>query len=201
MEYIITKNEQFNSLEVAFNGKPSEEVRNALKSIHYKWHSVKKVWYGYSDEETLKSVLSGEKAKHKEVVKTIKKTEIKPIHSLKVGDLLYGSWGYEQTNVTFVQVVALVGKMFVKVREVSPAIEEEKSISWASCDRRYKVTNEILPPLKSSVFVRDQENGDNHKVISWGKDKDGNEQWAVRLDSVLTVHKYNGGTVYESWYY
>lgn len=35
-----------------------------------------------------------------------------------VGDILYTSWGYEQTNIDFYQVVALVGKSSVKLREI-----------------------------------------------------------------------------------
>lgn len=45
----ITKNEQFNSYELAFDCKPSEDVRNLLKANGYRWHGVKKVWYGYKD--------------------------------------------------------------------------------------------------------------------------------------------------------
>lgn len=35
-----------------------------------------------------------------------------------VGDLFYGSWGYEQTNVDFFQVVALKGKHTAILREI-----------------------------------------------------------------------------------
>lgn len=35
-----------------------------------------------------------------------------------VGDLFYGSWGYEQTNVDFFQVVALKGKHTAVLREI-----------------------------------------------------------------------------------
>ena len=47
----FTKNNQFNSLEISFDEKPSEEVRNILKANHFKWHSVKKVLYGYKTQE------------------------------------------------------------------------------------------------------------------------------------------------------
>jgi hypothetical protein len=38
--------------------------------------------------------------------------------SFKVGDVLVSSWGWEQTNVQFYQVVALVGKCSVALREL-----------------------------------------------------------------------------------
>jgi hypothetical protein len=40
-------------------------------------------------------------------------------HTLKVGDVLYSSWGYDQTNIDFYQVTRLVGKQSVEVREIA----------------------------------------------------------------------------------
>lgn len=36
-----------------------------------------------------------------------------------IGDILYSSWGWEQTNVSFYQVIALKGKASLVVKEVS----------------------------------------------------------------------------------
>ena len=56
MNYTIAKNEQYNSFEVLFDGKPSEAVRDLLKSFGYRWHGLRRVWYGYSDiTEALKT--------------------------------------------------------------------------------------------------------------------------------------------------
>lgn len=59
MEYTITRNEAFNSLEISFDGKPSEAVRDALKALRFRWHGVKKLWYGYTDEETARAAIEG----------------------------------------------------------------------------------------------------------------------------------------------
>lgn len=59
MTYTINQNKQFNSIEIAFDCKPSEAVRSALKELKFRWHKVKKVWYGYAEEETIKAILSG----------------------------------------------------------------------------------------------------------------------------------------------
>lgn len=48
-------------------------------------------------------------------------------HTLKVGDLLKTSWGYDQTNVEFFEVVALVGVSMVEVREIA---DERESTGW-----------------------------------------------------------------------
>jgi hypothetical protein len=38
-------------------------------------------------------------------------------HSFQVGDILYSSWGYDQTNIDFYQVTA-VGDRSIKIREI-----------------------------------------------------------------------------------
>lgn len=53
MTYTISKSIQFNSLEISFTGKPSEAVRTALKALKFRWHGVKKIWYGFADESTV----------------------------------------------------------------------------------------------------------------------------------------------------
>ena len=59
MTYTITNNAKFNSLEITFDGKPSEAVRDALKALKFRWHSLKKCWYGYAAEhEVIDAILS-----------------------------------------------------------------------------------------------------------------------------------------------
>ena len=58
--YTITSNEAFNSLEISFNEKPGEAIREALKALKFRWHGVKKIWYGYADRETVEKALQGE---------------------------------------------------------------------------------------------------------------------------------------------
>lgn len=55
--FTISKNEQFNSIEVSFDEKPSAAVREALKALRFRWHGVKKVWYGYADIEAVRAAL------------------------------------------------------------------------------------------------------------------------------------------------
>ena len=57
MTYTITNNEAFGSIEISFDGKPSEAIREALKSLRFRWHGVKKVWYGYKTAEEVKKVI------------------------------------------------------------------------------------------------------------------------------------------------
>lgn len=57
--YTITRNAQYNSVEIAFAAKPAQETRDTLKKLGFRWHGVKKVWYGYKDAETVRASLAG----------------------------------------------------------------------------------------------------------------------------------------------
>lgn len=45
-------------------------------------------------------------------------------HGLKVGDILYSSWGYDQTNVDWYEVTKVIGKQ-VEIREIAGKTVEE----------------------------------------------------------------------------
>lgn len=52
----------------------------------------------------------------------------------KVGDYIYNSWGYDQTNVDFYKIVALIGKTMVSIlpvmsKQVNTGREDVTSVS------------------------------------------------------------------------
>ena len=49
-------------------------------------------------------------------------------HGVKVGDIFRSSWGYDQTNIDYYQVVALIGQHMAEVREIQQQSEET---AWA----------------------------------------------------------------------
>ncbi len=57
MTYTMTKNEQFGSIEILFDGKPSDAIRDALKALKFRWHGVRRIWYGYTDEQTARTAM------------------------------------------------------------------------------------------------------------------------------------------------
>lgn len=195
MTYTIIKNAQFNSLEIKFDGKPSEAVRNALKALRFRWHSVKKVWYGYSDENTVKAAIDGEKAEPKSNKKTVEKVNK---YGVKVGDIFRSTWGYEQTNVDFFQVIELVGACSVRVREVNLPIIEDKATGWASAHRVYAVCRDILPAADFSVHIKDQDKGDLKRLTPTYN----GESVRFKMASYADAYLVQTDTVktYESWY-
>lgn len=199
--YTITPNPDFNSIELSFVEKPSEAVLAALKDLHFRWHSVKKVWYGYATEENVRHAIST--AEGNATTETAK-TEKKPAkaaekinkYGVKIGDIFEASWGYEQTNVNFFQVVALVGETSVRVREVYLPRIEENPISSMSADYTYALTSELLPPASRSSFIEDQEKGDIKRITCPYSEP------RFKVSSFASAYKCSGETVktYESWY-
>ena len=57
MTYTIAQNPAHNSLEITFDGKPGQAVRDALKALRFRWHGVKKLWYGYADESAARAAI------------------------------------------------------------------------------------------------------------------------------------------------
>ncbi len=49
---------------------------------------------------------------------------------LNIGDIVDSSWGYDQTNVEFYEVTALVGKTMVELRELAQTREDTHWAQW-----------------------------------------------------------------------
>ena len=197
MTYTITTNDTYKSTEVLFDSKPSAAVRDALKALRYRWHSVRGVWYGYHSEEEVRAAIDtaeeGKPLLRNPGASQKVKTAPESLHGVKVGDLFVCSWGYEQTNVDFLQVVALVGKSSVRVRAVTPRIVDEQDVSGMSADRVYANTGEILPVTQCSVFGGTTEEGDLHRLSV------DSERVTFSVKG-YTFYKYNGEKLYVSWY-
>jgi len=203
--YTINHNDQFNSIEVIFNGKPSEAVRDALKDLRFRWHGVRKLWYGYKTEEETRQAIDKAQGESKPVKKAAKAEPVAKANKfgVKVGDLFSASWGYEQTNVDFFQVIALVGDSSVRVREVSPVMIEENPTCSMAADRTYQTnTNgKILEPKSYSVFINDQEKGDIKRLKSFDADGVSHPQFRIASYASATLCTGETETCYESWYY
>lgn len=83
-------------------------------------------WYiGFKSEERLQQYLADwlETLRQREARKAATKAERKAPHDVKVGDVFRCSWGYDQTNVDYWEVVTLKGKRQVEVRRIAADCE------------------------------------------------------------------------------
>lgn len=163
--------------------------------------------YPASTQESYKALLKRKEERHAKKMEARKayKEEhkellAKAMEQVKVGDVFSASWGYEQTNVDFFQVVALVGKHSVRVRHVCPTLLSEKQGAMCA-DRVYAIpqNGEMLPPLSySSVFIKDNEKGDVKRIETYSKD--GTPCFKLSSFAWATKEKAPTASHYESWY-
>lgn len=57
--YTITRNAEYDSIEVRFNGKPSDAVRQAVRGLGMRWHKLKACWYScFVTEEQVRDAIA-----------------------------------------------------------------------------------------------------------------------------------------------
>ena len=186
-------NEELNGIEIYFAVYPLKGTRETLKKEGFRWNHKKGCWYAkrgiitnstadvmvetsIKDYEMI-AARTGEKVERIQKTETedkpaktkkpaAKKAEPVNKYGVKVGDFFNISWGYEQTNVNWFQVVALVGAQSVRVKEVYPEYDAETEGNAPMAeDRIYKLDRSKMAPVRSGgIFIKDSENGDLKKV-------------------------------------
>jgi len=96
-------------------------TRDEIVARCYTNRSKKPRWYyRFKSEEQLQKVVNDTIENNNASLQKkeeYKKSRMQP-HTLKVGDFLYSSWGYDQTNIDFFKVIDVVGKNTIKVAKV-----------------------------------------------------------------------------------
>lgn len=119
-------------------------------------------------------------------------------YGVKVGDIFKTSWGYDDTNTNFFQVVKLCGAESVRVREVYLPIVSEVQ-GFLSSNKICRIVNDICPTTAFSVFIKDQINGDLKRIKNYGDAEHIHPQF--KLSSFADAWLVRGDTVeaYDSW--
>jgi hypothetical protein len=112
--------------------------------------------------------------KAKEERKAAKKAALAGPNPLQVGDVLRSSWGYDQTNIDYYEVVELVGKRSVKIREIGGEAIETGFMSGISTPK----PGSYIGP---AVVKRVDENG-SAKVRNFGV-------WALKMEPIKVAGK------------
>ena len=69
--FVITDNPEYGSLEIKFDGKPPDAVRNALKARKFRWNGKKGIWYGKADRaDIIRDLREAYKAEEAPAVET-----------------------------------------------------------------------------------------------------------------------------------
>jgi hypothetical protein len=114
--------------------------------------------------------------KKKQVTKAQKQEERKLPHTLVVGDIMVYSWGYDQTNIDFYQVISVTPKT-VKVQKIyGQAVDGSEG--FMCCN---------VVPVKSKFISKE--------VLTKKVDKNGYASMSFGCMS-----KWDGRPRYQSWY-
>ena len=96
--------------------------------------------------------------------------------SLQVGDILYASWGYEQTNIDFYQIIALKGKSSVVLCKIA------------------QINVEATGPMSEKVIAeKDSFVGEPFTKRDLGG--------TVKIESYAWASKWDGRALYQSHYH
>lgn len=122
----MTLNNERNGIEIRFAEKPLQGTLETLKSNGFRWHAKGKFWYAKQTSERIElaqlladTESSAEKVREEIAAEQPKKKETKNIFGIQVGDVFVNSWGWEQTNIDFWQVVELRGKTQIILRAIN----------------------------------------------------------------------------------
>jgi hypothetical protein len=97
-------------------------------------------------------------------------------HTLKVGDVLVSSWGYDQTNIDYYQVTRVPGTATVEIRQIAKSSSGENGFMTADC-----------------TAARDN-------FIGEPMVKRANSENSVRIASYAHAHPWDGKADRYSWY-
>jgi hypothetical protein len=95
------------------------------------------------------------------------------VNPYQVGQVFYDSWGYEQTNIDFYQVIE-VGKMSVKIRKIGQVMSREAGFM---CEYLMPAVNEFIGEAETKIIVLDRKgvphiNGYRGWISEWdGREK------------------------------
>lgn len=182
-------NNQFNGIELTFEGKPETAIRDALKELGFRWHSQKKLWYAKNTAErmALATKLSGGSSSVETAVpvSAAPAREVVSKFGIKVGDILEDSWGYEQTNVEFYMVTKIVSACKVEIVELGhTSVSTESSMSgYVIPDKDRRIGEPVQKMVSQS---------------SWEK-RDG--RWHITMNSSVSLTPWDGQPCFtSSWY-
>lgn len=179
------KESTFERLEiVTFNfkdGKPGALIWQGKRSKPNKY--VK-----FVSNESRNEYIDNYKANEKSIMdkkRTVAEIRKNAKHPYKVGDILTGSWGYDQTNVDAFQVTELKGKSVVLERIGVRSVEGSDGF----------MSDQVMP-IKNDFII---EGHRTSKVKKLPQTNDG-KSWHVRLNYCCYLTLWDGLAMYRSWY-
>lgn len=120
-----------------------------------------------------------------EKIKRVEENKVDAKDFYKIGDIVVNTWGYEQTNVEFYQVISITART-IKVRRIcGTQVEDSYEKHGMACE---------VVPIKDEFYEAKHEKYEYQLRVG----KDGN---LSNPESYYHFHKWSGRPQYKSWYY
>lgn len=150
----------FEPVEVDIKAVYIEGIHESFKWICKLWegNKCKPVIYGFTDDQKLKDYLlrSIEKRKehHQKKIERRQSNKVDAKDFWSVGDVMSYSWGYDQTNVDFFQVVEVL-KASVRVRRISQNNSDNGGSLGGYCQPRRNefIGDPILKRVRRNGYI------------------------------------------------
>ena len=157
-----------------------------LNAIAYRGKKARSEWYSsFTSENSFLSAVTRffeSITDHDQRINNRKKERSEFITALKPGDIMVMSWGYEQTNINFYQVIEVTGRCTIMIREICGTITEtENGFMQGTVIPRPNVW------AHDSLLIK-------KRVQSW----DGKEY--ISMTSYASAHVWDGKPMFCSWY-
>jgi hypothetical protein len=133
--------------------------------------------YRFPSEARLQQRIDDTIKQRKSYLDDVKKTKEEFVNPYKVGDILVCSWGYDQTNIDFYQVIRTT-KASVEIVEIGQYVEK----TTGSCDY-------VMPRALKLVTGNDNVESQLKRVGAFGR---------VRLNSYSSASKWDGKAKYQT---
>jgi len=164
---------------------PGTEVHvspDKKSALAYKGKAINPAWhYSFKTPQAtarkISDFFSYQEETHKDKIQR-QQTKDEFRHTLKVGDILSYSWGYDQTNVDFYQVVKATDKT-VTIRMIAGKVKETGFMSGGATPAKGKF---IGPPIVKRV-TKGSQFEQNYISMKYG-----------------SLQLYDGRPKYTSWY-
>ena len=159
--FSITDNAEFGSLEIKFDGKPPQAVRDAMKDKKFRWHGKKGVWYGKADRAEIAAAIQNayateEKADTEVTENAEQRTEEenvespKSIHAGRDSDVEGSSGRTQEEDGNRSRVSETVGEERSGLQEDRASERQHRDVNEA--DFLLKRENYIVPEKNSLLY-------------------------------------------------
>lgn len=176
--FTITVNPDYNSTEINFTEKPDEATRTLLKANRFRWHGVKKVWYGYLTPEAVTALLNGETTTT--APQATRSSAPVNKYGLKVGDILTDSFGYNMTIVEYYKVTEILTPTNVKIVRIGCTIDHREAGG----------TEYVLPDVNNELGAPE--------IKRTMPDRYNADGFHITIDSCVSLRRWNGQAQYQN---